>query len=45
MKLHTNGKSKEKAKAEIEGILAHERHLVKLHKEAAEKEERDYQKC
>ena len=37
-------KVKKRQKAEIEGILAHERHLVKLHKEAAEKEERDYQK-
>jgi len=37
-------KVKKRQKAEIEGILAHERHLVKLHKEAAEREERDYQK-
>ena len=37
-------KVKKRQKAEIDGILAHERHLVKLHKEAAEREERDYQK-
>jgi hypothetical protein len=37
-------KVKARQKAEIDGILAHERHLLKLHEEAAIKEEKDHER-